>query len=614
MFVLGITIALEMSARHVYCRFAVVAALGLDTILWLVAWAWAASVASTFLNIRKWHNSDKYAIGLAVAASLAALTWMLMITITAGFILACIPTGSNAPSHAQPSSSYRSLVPFANGGEQQREEVVMDFHPSENQEQEIQFSPPGLNGSLDNQHDPRLHLRSPSPPHKSGYSPNMTTTNRSAAGTCAIPDSELTSPAGFINVFRLENRKKTDDSSSSDSNNSDDRSASPTSEDLDKLAQIEATQILAHSMSSNSSVVPFSSSSGSLGSQQWDINIDDSNTLAYSDGNLPREESPPAQNVLDEDFLPCNSVPPWSLTRLSFCAMSICEPSLGSAADSQSASSTSNSDANADINKEPRENSPGVLPHLDDNASPRYSYTHAARNAVKDAFSHLKSLVNIIPLQPPPSGPSETSTTAMRRALISAAVQRVGSRDEADVARISGETQVKGVTRYDDVSKPQEGDTEVEALSSNEDGDNDEDETADNLYESSPDINRPQPVHGAALNESSCEYRALQRRVIELELRVIIGELQIAHLGGQVDLFDQIDADILKEAVETGVNVLAMRREYLQSMHKDVLSPSSSQDKYCSDGDLDEVMADISDGGGELMNQAIQVEFSLARL
>ncbi|KAL1900071.1 hypothetical protein Cpir12675_001070 [Ceratocystis pirilliformis] len=492
----------------------------------------------------------------------------------------------------------RSLVPFPNGGEQQREEIVMDFHPSEDQEQEIQSSPPGLNGSLDNQHDLRLHPRSPSPSHKSEYSPNMTTTNRPAAGTCAIPDLGLTSPAGFINVFRLENCNRTDESSSGDSNNSDNRSASPNSEDLDRLAQIEATQILAHSMSSNSSAVPFSCSPRSSGSQQWDINIDDGNTPEYSAGNLPREESPPARNVLNEGFLPCNSVPPWSLTRLSYCAMSICEPSLGSAADNQSANITSNSDASADISKEPRENSPCVFPRLDDNVSLRYSYTHTTRNAVKDAFSRLKSLVNIIPLQPPPSGPSETSTTAMRRALISAAVQRVGSRDEADFSRISEETQAKGVMRYDDGSKPKEGDAEVEVPSSNEDRDKDEDETTDNLYESSLDINRPQPVHRVAQNDGSHEYNALQRRVIELELRVIIGELQIAHLGGQVDLFDQIDADILEEAVKTGANVLAMRREYLQSMHKDVLSPSSSQDKYCSDGDLDEVMADISDGEG----------------
>ena len=74
-------LASEFFAPQLYLRLAFIGALVLDAIFWLSAWAWAASVASSWLGYYDdWgfgHDTslNRYGSSMAAAAALGAVTW-----------------------------------------------------------------------------------------------------------------------------------------------------------------------------------------------------------------------------------------------------------------------------------------------------------------------------------------------------------------------------------------------------------------------------------------------------------------------------------------------------------------------------------------------------------
>ena len=75
-------LASEFFAPNLYLRLGFVAALILDAIFWLSAWAWAASVASDVLKLydNSWHyyGGDRfhaYGASMAAGAALGAVNW-----------------------------------------------------------------------------------------------------------------------------------------------------------------------------------------------------------------------------------------------------------------------------------------------------------------------------------------------------------------------------------------------------------------------------------------------------------------------------------------------------------------------------------------------------------
>ncbi|KAH6996581.1 hypothetical protein BKA56DRAFT_666786 [Ilyonectria sp. MPI-CAGE-AT-0026] len=93
--IVGGMLASEFFAPQLYIRIAFICALILDAIFWLSAWAWAASVASSFYSYYDGyygssHTLDAYGGSLAACAALGAFTWVLVIVTIVFFIKACM--------------------------------------------------------------------------------------------------------------------------------------------------------------------------------------------------------------------------------------------------------------------------------------------------------------------------------------------------------------------------------------------------------------------------------------------------------------------------------------------------------------------------------------------
>jgi hypothetical protein len=77
--ILGFMLASEFFAPQLYIRIAFIGALILCAIFWLSAWAWAASVASSFYSwYDGWygdHTFSAYGGSMAAAAAIGAVTW-----------------------------------------------------------------------------------------------------------------------------------------------------------------------------------------------------------------------------------------------------------------------------------------------------------------------------------------------------------------------------------------------------------------------------------------------------------------------------------------------------------------------------------------------------------
>ncbi|KAI5463078.1 hypothetical protein BGZ63DRAFT_402419 [Mariannaea sp. PMI_226] len=102
--ILGCMLASEFFAPQLYIRIAFVIALILCAIFWLSAWAWAASVASSFFS---WYNGfykdgtlSAYGGSMAAAAAIGAVNWVLIIVFLVFFVRACMcnPQSQNFPA------------------------------------------------------------------------------------------------------------------------------------------------------------------------------------------------------------------------------------------------------------------------------------------------------------------------------------------------------------------------------------------------------------------------------------------------------------------------------------------------------------------------------------
>ncbi|KAH6895231.1 hypothetical protein B0T10DRAFT_210941 [Thelonectria olida] len=92
--ILGFMLASEFFAPQLYIRIAFIGALILCAIFWLSAWAWAASVASSFYSwYDGWYSDNTFSAyggSMAAAAAIGAVTWVLVIVFIVFFVRACI--------------------------------------------------------------------------------------------------------------------------------------------------------------------------------------------------------------------------------------------------------------------------------------------------------------------------------------------------------------------------------------------------------------------------------------------------------------------------------------------------------------------------------------------
>ncbi|KAL5614333.1 hypothetical protein BROUX41_004439 [Berkeleyomyces rouxiae] len=568
MFVLGAVIALESTAHHMYCRFVVVTAFAVDALLWLAAWGWTACVASTLLSIRRDRRGTRYAVGLVAAASLGSMLWLLMVVIICGFISACMreprgmisrrgPDGMELEEN-KPSESHTENIAPQHWASQDRYGEIQRYHPVAAVDTQSYFN---KDSTATDAHE-HLSIKDAS--------------KAPALGSCPLANPDLSNPAGYINVFRVAGHNNSKDSSE-DGNT--DSSLDLAVEDMARLAQAAVKDILEHSSLSDSSTTSFPSPLGSSTSQQWAANDDDYSTYQNNHETPARRESPPAHIPLSEASLAQPGYPSWALNRPYGYRMSICPSSQ---AISKNAHSNHDADARSAQRKSNKQNTAHTPSATMGGPSTPPPRAFGMRNAISEAFFHLRCLVDVMPAQLPRSGPRETSTSAMRRALIDTAKRRIGRRDAADLARLMTQAEEAVINKGTEVHTPIPRGTKPTSRF----------ETTDNPHSGSVS-------YMDSIGSEEWDFKALQRRIIELELRASINELYIAHLGGQVDYADHVDTAALEKAVDVGVDVMEARREYLQQVYENAKSAVSGQVRSGGVGYGDEVMADVRGGNGK---------------
>ncbi|KAK7432608.1 hypothetical protein QQZ08_000816 [Neonectria magnoliae] len=116
--IVGGMLVSEFLAPQLYFRIALIAALILDAIFWLSAWAWAASVASSFFSYYNdfyGRSSDLEAYGgsMAAGAALGAVTWVLVIVTIVFFVRACMasPQTSTFPPRTEGQAELGETKP-----------------------------------------------------------------------------------------------------------------------------------------------------------------------------------------------------------------------------------------------------------------------------------------------------------------------------------------------------------------------------------------------------------------------------------------------------------------------------------------------------------------------
>ncbi|KAH7160240.1 hypothetical protein B0J13DRAFT_124827 [Dactylonectria estremocensis] len=95
--IVGGMLVSEFFAPQLYYRIAFIIGLILNAIFWLSAWAWAASVASSFFSYYNSYDGyyrskslDAYGGSMAACAALGAVVWVLVIVTIVFFIKSCM--------------------------------------------------------------------------------------------------------------------------------------------------------------------------------------------------------------------------------------------------------------------------------------------------------------------------------------------------------------------------------------------------------------------------------------------------------------------------------------------------------------------------------------------